>query len=97
MSDSECEPENKIITCWCGERGTYAELFSNEPFGDTCDGSGFLYCYCGGDQCVCHHHGQEILCPGCEDCEQYDEDDDWNDDLDEEDFDPGPCHEEDYA
>ena len=61
------EPEDEeIITCWCGEKGTYDELFSDPDEG--CGGTGFVYCHCGGDLCVCHHHGQEIECPGCDDC-----------------------------
>lgn len=89
--DPDLPDDDEIITCWCGERGTYDELFSNEPFEGRCGGSGFLYCYCGGDQCVCHHHGQEIECPGCLDChgehsglqEDWD-DDDYGDDEEEE-------------
>lgn len=35
-----------------------------------CDGSAFLCCRgCGGDQCVCRCGGQ-MVCPGCEDCEE---------------------------
>lgn len=54
------------ITCWCGTSNAY---FADEDDGldATCGGSGSLECYCGGDQCVCHNHGQ-IECPGCEDC-----------------------------
>jgi hypothetical protein len=40
-----------------------------------CGGTGTLHCDCGGDFCVCHHHGS-IDCDGCEDCEA-DEDDDY--------------------
>lgn len=75
-----------IIECWCGARGTYSELFADNFEDDGCGGSGVLYCHCGGDQCVCHHHG-EVECPGCEECEGGDdmfyEDDmsyeEWND------------------
>jgi hypothetical protein len=67
----ECGPPNRdeIITCWCGERGTYEELFDDDV-PDTCGGLGVLHCSCGGDSgfCVCHNHG-EMECPGCEDCE----------------------------
>ena len=68
---------NAVITCWCGARGTADELFADDPYLDTCGGTGFLDCHCGGDLCVCHHHGQEIECPGCEDCMPYDKD--WDD------------------
>lgn len=67
------------IRCWCGAVGTFDELFSDEPYEETCGGSGFLYCHCGGDQCVCHHHGQEIECGGCEDCGIDDDDYDGGD------------------
>lgn len=69
------------ITCWCGAQGTYDEVFndSGRPSGP-CGGSGHVDCNCGGDQCVCHHHGVTD-CPGCEDCEP---DDDYWDDDDEE-------------
>jgi hypothetical protein len=72
------DPDDEVITCWCGVSGSFDELFSDEPFDDDCGGSGILYCYCGGDQCVCHHHGQEIECPGCGDCAGGDESD-WDD------------------
>lgn len=77
------EPDIPIITCWCGAMGTLDELLSDEPYDDTCGGTGFVYCYCGGDICVCHHHGQEIECPGCEDCEG--DLDDWDEDWSDED------------
>ena len=50
-------------TCWCGEKDPYCA-----PVEGTCGGTGMLICYCGGDQCVCHNHG-EVECFGCEDCE----------------------------
>lgn len=64
------------FTCWCGASGKYEEMFSALP--SRCGGSGMLDCYCGGDFCVCHNHG-EVDCFGCEDCEGFD-DDDWGDD-----------------
>ena len=73
MSD-EPEVDDEIITCWCGAKGTYDELFFDDLEGG-CGGSGTRNCYCGGDFCVCHNHG-EMECPGCEDCEF---DDDWED------------------
>ena len=38
------------------------------PLDMRCGGFGILYCYCGGDFCVCANRG-EIECPGCPDCE----------------------------
>lgn len=86
MSD-EHEVDDEIITCWCGAKGTYDELFDSAVFEQSCGGSGYLECECGGDLCVCHHHG-ELECPGCNDCEHgddgYDECDeeyhDWSED-----------------
>lgn len=59
--------DEEIITCWCGAQGTEEELFDDAVFREACGGSGILNCICGGDFCVCHHHG-EVECPGCEDC-----------------------------
>lgn len=74
--DDECE-ESDQITCWCGETGTYDELFDSSALDHTCGGSGVLYCYCGGDFCVCHYHG-EVDCDGCADCTDFDDDDDYD-------------------
>lgn len=75
---SEC-PE-PLVTCWCGAVGTYDELFADDfPLG--CGGTGFLECECGGDLCVCHHHGEPTECPGCDECDEGDEgrhDDDYD-------------------
>ena len=60
--------EGETIRCWCGAEDIYAELFDESGLSDSCMGTGVLDCYCGGDACVCHHHG-EVDCPGCEDCE----------------------------
>lgn len=49
--------------CWCGVENPYFA-----PVSGLCYGTGFLDCLCGGDQCVCHNHG-EVECPGCDDCE----------------------------
>ena len=62
----------ELITCWCGCRGTYDQLFDETGLDDRCGGSGTLYCYCGGDLCVCHNHG-EVECFGCPDCEDADD------------------------
>jgi hypothetical protein len=59
--------DDTIFTCWCGAEGTHDELFS-DFLEESCNGSGSLRCYCGGDLCVCHNHGSTD-CPGCEDCE----------------------------
>ncbi len=69
---------NETFTCWCGVSGTFDELFSDDV-DEACGGTGTIHCYCGGDQCVCHNHG-EIECLGCEDCEGED------DGYDEEDY-----------
>lgn len=59
--------------CWCGEKNAY---FSEEPFEEGgCGGAGVFECYCGGDFCVCHNHG-EVECPGCDDCEADQDEDD---------------------
>ncbi len=62
--------------CWCGVKNPYFA-----PVAGGCGGTGSVNCYCGGDQCVCHNHG-EIECPGCWDCEGFDDgqDDDDNGD-----------------
>jgi hypothetical protein len=72
--DDESDEDGTIITCWCGATGIFDELFSDEPFDEPCGGTRTLYCHCGGDLCVCHHHGQAIECPGCEDCGHADDD-----------------------
>ena len=68
----------EIFTCWCGAEGTYEQLFDDAgiPPGP-CGGIGIKHCECGGDQCVCHHHG-EVQCDGCEDCD-FDDDDGYYD------------------
>jgi hypothetical protein len=78
-----CEAgELEPIRCWCGAEGTFNDLFDTSGLDSTCGGTGSLNCYCGGDQCVCHFHG-ETDCPGCEDCldpdDYYDEDDYYED------------------
>lgn len=83
MSDDETEIDDPIIECWCGVKGTYEELFDDLDCDDGCNGTGSINCYCGGEQCVCHHHG-EYECPGCEDCEGGEYGDyDWFDDCQE--------------
>ena len=77
IDDEDDEPDgDEIVTCWCGVTGPASEMFSDEPYDETCGGTRHLECYCGGDLCVCHHHGQSIECPGCEDCRYGDDDDD---------------------
>lgn len=69
--------EEEQIQCWCGAVGTFNEMFDDDVYSKTCGGSRWLHCKCGGDFCVCHHHG-EVECGGCEDCDvddgDYDED-----------------------
>lgn len=62
------DDDDMIVTCWCGAKGTYEELFDDDGLDEDCGGTGYLHCYCGGDQCVCHRHGQEVECNGCEFC-----------------------------
>lgn len=61
-----------MTTCWCGTKNAYFALVESE-----CSGTGTVYCYCGGDFCVCHHHG-EAECPGCAMCDtdEHEDDDD---------------------
>ena len=80
------EVDDGLYTCWCGARGTYDELFADDFGSSRCGGSGVLDCKCGGDQCVCHNHG-EVECPGCPDCE---EDDDFDASIYDVDDDPVP-------
>ena len=68
---------DKKITCWCGAEGTFDELFVGEVFNRNCGGTGYVDCKCGGDNCVCHHHG-EVECDGCQDCDPADADDDYD-------------------
>lgn len=70
-----------VHTCWCGAQGTYEDLFAPECLEYGCGGTGSLNCFCGGDQCVCHFHG-ETECTGCEDCcdEDFDDDSYYDDD-----------------
>jgi hypothetical protein len=73
MSKSEEKEEQETLyTCWCGAEGTYDELFSDEGLEDGCGGLGVIHCYCGGDLCACHNHG-ETDCPGCDDCRERDD------------------------
>lgn len=65
--DDDDDDDDGMIECWCGAVGTYEELFSEEGISPTCGGTGTLYCECGGDTCVCHHHGS-VDCDGCVDC-----------------------------
>lgn len=70
------------MKCWCGATGKASQLFDERGLEVGCGGTGTLHCYCGGDQCVCHHHG-ETECPGCSDCDDPDarEDDSCWDDI----------------
>jgi hypothetical protein len=72
------EQDNPL--CWCGVKNPYYAPIHHE----CCGGAGYIECFCGGDQCVCHNHG-EVECFGCADCDEhddqefYDEQDGWND------------------
>jgi hypothetical protein len=82
MTDTEDDLDlDGPMKCWCGAEGKPDELFDYDCLDDTCGGSGVLYCYCGGDFCVCHHHG-ETECDGCEDCRPDDDFGDYDDDDD---------------
>ncbi len=59
---------DKVPKCWCGIKNPYFA-----PVSGSCYGTGALDCLCGGDQCVCHNHG-EVDCPGCPDCEGSEDD-----------------------
>lgn len=37
----------------------------DEPFCFTCQNTGYVDCYCGGDFCACDNHG-EMDCPNCD-------------------------------
>lgn len=65
---NEPKTDDDTFRCWCGAVGRFSEMFdfSDSEFG--CNGSGIINCECGGDFCVCHNHG-EYECPGCEYCE----------------------------
>lgn len=70
--NGECEQgfdEDGEYQCWCGAKGKYSELCDASGLErGGCGGLGMLNCFCGGDLCVCHHHG-EVECPGCDECE----------------------------
>ncbi len=73
------------ITCWCGAVGTVDELCCFEDAMRGCGGTGMIECLCGGDFCVCHHHGC-FECDGCEECSELEDDHDgldWRCDCDE--------------
>lgn len=78
MAD-ESEPDDGLFKCWCGAQGAFEEMFDFSDAEGGCGGSGLIDCYCGGDFCVCHNHG-EYECPGCDDCDdREDEDNDYYD------------------
>jgi hypothetical protein len=66
------------VSCWCGAEGTYSQLFDDSGLEGDCGGLGVINCFCGGDFCVCHHHG-EVECPGCPACENEDDEEFWED------------------
>lgn len=72
------EEEEPVGPCWCGEENpAYLDDGLDASYG----GSGVLRCRCGGDSCVCHHHG-ELECLGCDDCDG-DPDGEDDEDLDD--------------
>ena len=85
VDDEDDEDDDSILMCWCGATGTYDDLFDDTCLSDGCGGTRHVDCYCGGDQCVCHHHGQEVECPGCAECRADDRDEDWIPDDDDDD------------
>ncbi|HET6584818.1 MAG TPA: hypothetical protein VFG69_15275 [Nannocystaceae bacterium] len=58
-----------LVKCWCGVEGPANELFRREDLDEGCGGWGYRTCRCGGDHCVCHHHGA-IDCNGCPECDE---------------------------
>ena len=68
-NDGPDEEEGYTGECWCGATDGW---FSEAGLEETCGDSGVLNCFCGGDLCVCHNHG-EVECPGCEECGGDDE------------------------
>jgi len=71
VEDGDPEPDSPY-QCWCGAVGRPSELCDVSGLESGCGGLGVLNCYCGGDLCVCHHHG-EVDCPGCPECEERDD------------------------
>lgn len=66
----DCDDNDCDEPCWCGEPHPY---YDYDQIAEECDGSGVVSCLCGGDQCVCHHHG-DAPCAGCVFCDNADED-----------------------
>jgi hypothetical protein len=69
--DFEFREGGYVGWCHCGAQNGWR---STVDLDDDCGGTGVLYCWCGGDLCVCHNHG-ETPCFGCEECEGDDDDD----------------------
>lgn len=45
MSDESApDLDDEIITCWCGETGTYDELFDDDGLDRSCGGTGYVDC-----------------------------------------------------
>lgn len=80
MPDVRDDDDDDEIECWCGASGTYEDLFDDSGLEESCGGTGYVHCFCGGDLCACHNHG-ETECPGCDECEEFeDEHDDYDGD-----------------
>lgn len=78
MKCPHCRGSDEILSegpevCWCGVKNPYFAEVSG-----SCCGTGTLDCYCGGDLCVCHNHG-EVECLGCSECRHDDYDEDYGD------------------
>ncbi len=52
-----------MTRCWCGVDNPYYA-----PLERYCGGMGLIECICGGEFCICHHHGV-VECSGCSECE----------------------------
>lgn len=79
--------------CYCGATGDYDAMHDDDGLVYGCDGTGQVECRCGGDTCVCHHHGT-APCPGCDDCEPDEDTDTYDDGWGDEEQDPhdrGSC------
>lgn len=58
---------------WHDEDDTEVDEWHEGRDRETCGGSGYYDCCCGGDFCVCGNRG-EIECDGCDDCRPTDDD-----------------------
>jgi hypothetical protein len=61
--------DDVIVKCWCGVYGPATEMFQVAFLDEDCGGWGHRICRCGGDSCICHHHGG-AWCEGCPACRE---------------------------